>query len=110
MRPALVDLLPSLAARQQALWQQASHSTQDNGLPSDGIQRGSKTEISENRDDPGGKLPPFGPPPSLVYAVVFALLCMLLCLFIGLVMQAGKYELRLLFLGVQRFYVVNFFG
>ncbi|TPP58318.1 Hemicentin 1 [Fasciola gigantica] len=88
MRPALVDLLPSLAARQQAMWLQASHAAQENNVNSHRLQSDSKTDGTENPDGIVHHLPQFGPPPSLVYAVVFALLCMLLFLLIGLVMQA----------------------
>ncbi|VDP80805.1 unnamed protein product [Echinostoma caproni] len=91
MRPALVDLLPSLAARQQAMWQQASFAGVDssggNGVESDRLQTGTISDEPEHLDGTPQELPPFGPPPVLVYAVVFALLGMLLCLFIGLVMQ-----------------------
>ncbi|KAG5441784.1 hypothetical protein CSKR_110612 [Clonorchis sinensis] len=81
MRPVLVDLLPSLAARQQTFWQQAS------AEPQLGTKDPKNSPIQPEQQTSESELRPFGPPPSVFFAVIFCLLLLLLCLFIGIITQ-----------------------
>ncbi|KAF5403399.1 hypothetical protein PHET_03224 [Paragonimus heterotremus] len=82
IRPALVDLLPSLSARQQAVLQQASagllnsETNLDESLPSTVVQQHTEPEWMY-----------FGPPPSVVFSVIMTLILLLIVLFIGFVTQ-----------------------
>ncbi|KER19307.1 hypothetical protein T265_15584, partial [Opisthorchis viverrini] len=82
VRPVLADLLPSLAARQQTFWQQASAEPQlgTKGPKNSPIQPEQQTTTES-------ELRPFGPPPSVFFAVICCLLLLLLCLFIGIITQ-----------------------
>ncbi|KAA3676960.1 uncharacterized protein DEA37_0011433 [Paragonimus westermani] len=82
VRPALVDLLPSLSARQQAVLQQASagllnsEANLDDSLSSTVMQQHTEPEWMY-----------FGPPPSVVFSVIMTLILSLIVLFIGFVTQ-----------------------
>ncbi|KAF8564585.1 hypothetical protein P879_09460 [Paragonimus westermani] len=82
IRPALVDLLPSLSARQQAVLQQASagllnsEANLDDSLSSTAVPQHTEPEWMY-----------FGPPPSVIFSVIMTLILSLIVLFIGFVTQ-----------------------
>ncbi|KAF6777166.1 hypothetical protein AHF37_03247 [Paragonimus kellicotti] len=82
MPPALVDLLPSLSARQQTVLQQASA-----GLPDSetNLDDSLSSTVVQQHTEPDWMY--FGPPPSLVFSVIMTLILLLIVLFIGLVTQ-----------------------
>ncbi|CAL8106039.1 unnamed protein product [Calicophoron daubneyi] len=78
-RPALIDLLPSLAARHQAYSRRGELPPAERTEDPNSHQQTDQSQLS--------KLTSFGPPPSLVFSVLIVLGFLLLLLFCGLVLR-----------------------